>query len=52
MPTYVIEGDEKKRSIEPVAPDLRTIEDLKDYPELFYDPEDPSNGRFYNRLSA
>ena len=51
VPTYVIEGDEE-RGIEPMAPDLRTIEDLKDYPELFQDPEDPSKGRFYNGPSA
>ena len=51
VPTYVIEGDEE-RGIEPIAPDLRTIEDLKDYPELFEDPEDPAKGRFYNGPSA
>jgi glycine betaine/proline transport system substrate-binding protein len=51
VPTYVIEGDEE-RGIEPIAPDLRTVEDLKDYPELFQDPEDPSKGRFYNGPSA
>src|SRR5690625_1231338 len=40
VPTYVIEGDEE-RGIEPMAPDLRTVEDLKDYPDVFEDPEDP-----------
>src|SRR5690625_6912494 len=40
VPTYVIEGDEE-RGIEPMAPDLKTVEDLKDYPDVFEDPEDP-----------
>lgn len=44
VPTYVIEGDEE-RGIEPIAPDLKTVEDLKKYPELFADPEDPDKGR-------
>ncbi|MRH44941.1 ABC transporter substrate-binding protein [Aquibacillus halophilus] len=44
VPTYVIEGD-SERGIEPMAPDLRSIEDLKDYPELFQDAEDSSKGR-------
>ena len=39
VPTYVIEGD-AERGIEPVAPDLKTVEDLAKYPELFQDPED------------
>lgn len=46
VPTYVIEGDEE-RGIEPMAPDLRTVEDLKKYPEVFPDDEDPSKGRIY-----
>ncbi len=46
VPTYVIEGD-PERGIEPMAPDLRTIEDLPRYWELFQDPEDPAKGRFY-----
>src|SRR5690625_1680103 len=45
--TYVIEGD-PKRGIEPMAPDLRTVEDLKDYPDVFEDPEDPGKGRIIN----
>src|SRR5690625_3217895 len=40
VPRYVIEGDEE-RGIEPLAPDLKTVEDLKKYPEVFEDPEDP-----------
>ncbi len=47
VPTYMIEGDEE-RGIEPITPDLKTIDDLKDYPEIFQDPEDPDKGVFYN----
>lgn len=47
VPTYVIEGD-PERGIEPMAPDLRTVEDLKNYPDVFEDPEDPSRGRILN----
>lgn len=43
VPTYIIEGD-PENGIEPMAPDLRTVEDLKKYPELFQDPQDPSKG--------
>lgn len=51
VPNYVIEGD-PERGIEPMAPDLKTVEDLKKYPELFEDPEDPGRGRFYNGPSS
>lgn len=51
VPTYVIEGDEE-RGIEPMAPDLKTVEDLKKYPELFEDPEDPGRGRILNAPSG
>ncbi|MBP1970146.1 glycine betaine/proline transport system substrate-binding protein [Virgibacillus natechei] len=51
VPTYVIEGD-PERDIEPMAPDLRTVEDLKDYPEVFEDPEDPERGRVINAPSG
>lgn len=44
VPTYVIEGDEE-RDIEPMAPDLKTVEDLAKYAAVFTDPEDPSKGR-------
>lgn len=47
VPTYVIEGD-PERGIEPMAPDLRTVEDLKNYPDVFVDPEYPSRGRIIN----
>jgi len=46
VPTYVIKGD-PKRGIKPVAPDLRSVEDLPRYWKLFKDPEDPSKGLFY-----
>lgn len=47
VPTYVIEGD-AERGIEPVAPDLRRVDDLKRYAHLFTDPEVPDKGRFHN----
>lgn len=40
VPSFVIEGDPES-GIEPMAPDLETVEDLKKYSELFQDPEDP-----------
>ncbi len=51
VPTYVIEGDEE-RGIEPAAPDLKTVEDLKKYPDVFKDPEDPGRGRILNAPSG
>ncbi len=47
VPTYVIEGD-AERGIEPMAPDLKTVEDLKKYKDIFFDEEDPDMGRIYN----
>lgn len=47
VPTYIIEGD-ADRGIEPMAPDLKSVDDLPRYWELFKDPEDPSKGRFYS----
>lgn len=51
VPRYVIEGD-SERGIEAVAPDLKTVEDLKKYPELFKDPEDPSKGIIYGGIAG
>ena len=51
VPTYVIEGD-AERGIEPVAPDLKTVQDLAKYPELFQDPEDDSKGRIIGAPSS
>ncbi len=44
VPRYMVEGDEE-RGIEPVAPDLVSIDDLKKYADLFPDPENPGKGR-------
>ena len=49
VPRYVIEGD-PERGIAPVAPDLRTVKDLKNYASVFKDSEDPSRGRIYGAL--
>ncbi len=49
VPRYVIEGD-ASRGIEPMAPDLKTVQDLKKYASLFKDPEDPSKGRIYGAI--
>lgn len=49
VPRYVIEGD-SERGIEPVAPDLKTVEDLKKYPEVFPDDEYPDKGRIYGSI--
>lgn len=49
VPRYVIEGD-PERGIEPMAPDLKTVEDLKKYPELFPDDEDKTKGRIYGAI--
>ncbi|AEB10819.1 ABC transporter substrate-binding protein [Marinithermus hydrothermalis] len=47
VPRYVIEGD-PERGIAPMAPDLRSVQDLPRYKTLFTDPESPDKGRFYN----
>ncbi len=49
VPRYVIEGD-AERGIEPMAPDLKTVEDLKNYADLFPDDEDESMGRIYGGI--
>lgn len=49
VPTYMIKGD-PKRGIKPMAPDLKSIEDLPKYWKLLKDPEDPSKGRFFNSV--
>ena len=46
VPRYMIEGDEE-RGIEPMAPGLKSIEDLPEYWELVKDPEKPGMGRIY-----
>jgi len=49
VPRYVIEGDEE-RGIEALAPDLKTVEDLKNYADIFEDPEDPKKGRIFGGI--
>ncbi|WP_332651340.1 ABC transporter substrate-binding protein [Lysinibacillus sp. 54212] len=51
VPTYVIKGD-AERGIEAVAPDLKTVQDLEKYPEIFQDPEDSSKGRIVGAPSS
>lgn len=51
VPAYVIKG-EPKRNIKALAPDLRSVDDLKRYPEVFRDPESPGKGRFLNSPSG
>lgn len=43
---YVVEGD-KDAGIEPMAPGLRHVRDLKNYPQVFPDIENPKKGRIY-----
>jgi glycine betaine/proline transport system permease protein/glycine betaine/proline transport system substrate-binding protein len=49
VPTYVIEGD-AARGIEPMAPDLKTVQDLVKYQDVFVDQDDPSMGRIYGAI--
>ncbi|MFF7064843.1 glycine betaine ABC transporter substrate-binding protein [Pseudomonas sp. NPDC008258] len=51
VPAYVIEGD-AARKLKPVAPELRSVDDLKRYPQVFRDPESPDKGRFLNSPSG
>lgn len=41
VPRYLVEGENA------LAPDLKTVDDLKKYPELFINPEDPSRSIIY-----
>lgn len=51
VPRYVIEGD-PERGIEASAPDLKTVEDLKKYPDVFPDDEEEGMGRMYGAISG
>jgi glycine betaine/proline transport system substrate-binding protein len=51
VPTYMIEGD-PERGIEPMTPDLKSVEDLAQYAHVFQDPEIPEKGRFYNCIGG
>jgi glycine betaine/proline transport system substrate-binding protein len=43
VPTYVIKGD-PARGIKPMAPDLKSVMDLKKYKDVFKNSENPSKG--------
>jgi glycine betaine/proline transport system substrate-binding protein len=47
VPTYVIEGD-PERGIEPMAPELESVEDLPKYKHVFQSPTNPDKGRLYS----
>lgn len=49
VPRYVIEGDEE-RGIEPLAPGLEYVSDLKGLQSVFKDTETPSKGRIYGAI--
>lgn len=49
VPRYVIEGD-PERGIEPMAPGLKTVQDLKKYADVFPDDEKPGMGRIYGAI--
>ena len=49
VPRYVIEGD-AERGIAPMAPDLKAVTDLKNYPDVFPDDEQPGKGRLYGAI--
>ncbi|MDR0276284.1 MAG: ABC transporter substrate-binding protein [Paucimonas sp.] len=51
VPEFVIKGD-AARGIQPLAPDLRTVQDLKRHAKVFADPESPGKGRFLNSPSG
>lgn len=51
VPAYVVHGD-PERGIEPMAPDLKSVQDLKRYATLFRDPEDPSKGRLISCITG
>lgn len=50
VPTYMIEGDDE-RDIEPMTPDLESVDDLPEYKDVFEDPEDPDKGRLIGGYS-
>lgn len=49
VPRYVIEGD-ASRGIEASAPNLKTVQDLALYPDVFQDPENKTKGRIYGSI--
>ena len=51
VPRYVVEGD-SRRGLEPLAPDLRALEDLPRYAALFSSQADPNLGRLMDGSSG
>jgi len=51
VPEYVIKGD-AARGIKALAPQLHAVADLKQYKDVFKDPETPDKGRFLNSPSG
>lgn len=51
VPTYVIKGDPATGK-QPLAPELKSVADLKNYAKVFADPENPAKGRFLNSPSG
>ena len=51
VPEYVIKGDAAK-GIKPLAPELKSVQDLTRYKDVFRDPESPDKGRFLNSPSG
>lgn len=49
MPRYVQEGD-SSRNIDAIAPELKHVKDIKNYPELFPDDEQRGKGRVYGSI--
>lgn len=49
VPRYVIEGD-PAAGIAPMAPGLRHVKDIKKYPHIFKDEENPGKGRLYGAI--
>lgn len=51
VPRYVIEGD-AERGIKPMAPDLKSVDQLPKYKDLFKDPNDPGKGQIMGAPSG
>lgn len=49
VPRYVVEGD-AEAGIEPMAPELRHVRDIKKYPHIFQDAEVAGKGRLYGGI--
>ncbi|MEH0888833.1 glycine betaine ABC transporter substrate-binding protein, partial [Enterobacter sp. UNJFSC 003] len=46
VPRYLVSGPDAK------APELKSVQDLKRYKDLFADPDEPGKGRFYNCVAG